>query len=127
MEHKNKIYSKRFVPLRSDSGFKAVFMEKSNKDHLISHYQFMETRTKELANPTISVNFAELERFDKSAEECRTELDCLLYWFIHCGDLDIIPDTIIRNEFVSKLIEATEIASMTPDQKLRFENDIMSR
>lgn len=27
---------------------------------------FMETLTGELANPTISVNFAELERFDKS-------------------------------------------------------------
>ncbi|MGM9736385.1 MAG: Rpn family recombination-promoting nuclease/putative transposase [Candidatus Cryptobacteroides sp.] len=95
-------------------------------DHLISHYQFMETRTKELASSTISVNFAELERFDKSADECQSELDCLLYWFIHCGDIDIIPETIARNEFVSKLIDATELASMTPDQKLRFENDIMN-
>lgn len=35
---------------------------------------FMETRMKELASPTISVNFAELKRFSKSAEECESEL-----------------------------------------------------
>lgn len=95
-------------------------------DRLVSHYIFMEMRTKELASTTISINFAELKRFTKCAEDCRSELDCPLYWFIHSGDIDTIPETIAKSDFVSRLADATKLASMTPDRKSKFESEIMN-
>ena len=50
-----------------------------NTNELISNYVFTEKRTGEIASPTISIIFVELERFTKRLDECTGELDQLLY------------------------------------------------
>ena len=52
-----------------------------NTNELISNYVFTEKRTGEIASPTISIIFVELERFTKRLDECTGELDQLLYLF----------------------------------------------
>ena len=97
------------------------------QDNLISHYEYRERRTKEsIAVPTIIVTFVEMPRFNKKAEECRSELDCLLYWFRHCGELDMIPEIISKSTFASRLANATEFAAMTDVQKTKYDSDMIN-
>ena len=97
------------------------------QDNLISHYEYRERRTKEsIAVPTIIVTFVEMPRFNKKAEECRSELDCLLYWFRHCGELDMIPEIISKSTFASRLANATEFAAMTDVQKNKYDSDMIN-
>jgi len=98
-----------------------------DSDNLIARYEFMETRTKELAVPTISINLAELGRFTKRLEECESERDYLFYWFLHGGTLESIPEEIERGSgYLRDLAKATELASMDKDQRLQFESEIMN-
>ena len=77
-----------------------------DKDCVVSHYEFMEIRTKEVAPMTISITFAELARFAKTLDECSSEQDYLFYWFINGGNADVIPDAIKNRAFVSQLAGA---------------------
>ena len=54
-------------------------------DHFISHWQFIEKRTGEVANQTISAIFVEMTLFTKEPEECETESDRLFYIFRNGG------------------------------------------
>ncbi len=56
---------------------------KWNENHLISHYKFMETETKEFAPSTIIINFVETARFTKALEACERPCDYSLYWFLN--------------------------------------------
>ena len=67
-----------------------------------------------------------MPRFNKKAEECRSELDCLLYWFRHCGELDMIPEIISKSTFASRLANATEFAAMTDVQKTKYDRDMIN-
>ena len=67
-----------------------------------------------------------MPRFNKKAEECRSELDCLLYWFRHCGELDMIPEIISKSTFASRLANATEFAAMTDMQKTKYDSDMIN-
>ena len=67
-----------------------------------------------------------MPRFNKKAEECRSELDCLLYWFRHCGELDMIPEIISKSTFASRLANATEFAAMTDVQKTKYDSDMIN-
>ena len=95
-------------------------------DHFISCYRDMEIRTQELAEPTIITTFVETARFTKTVEECMSELDCLIYWFKHSGELDMIPEIIKKSSYTSKLAHASELAAMSMNQKIQYDSDMMN-
>ncbi|MCM1502180.1 MAG: Rpn family recombination-promoting nuclease/putative transposase [Bacteroidales bacterium] len=95
-------------------------------DNVVSHYDFMERRTKEFAGTTISVTFAELARFTKSLEECSTDLDYLFWWFLHGQSFESVPAAISGRPFLHKVATACEYAAFTDEQKLKYENDMIN-
>ncbi len=97
-----------------------------DSDHIVSHYEFMESRTKEFANQTISITFAELERFTKTLEECRSEQDFLFYWFINSPSMEEVPEVISERPFMKDMVTACEYAAFSPEQKLKFEIDMIN-
>ncbi len=97
-----------------------------DSNHIVSHYEFMETRTKEFANQTISITFAELERFTKTLEECESDLDFLFYWFINSQLLEEVPEVIRDRPFMKDMVTACEYAAFSTEQKLKFEMDMLN-
>ena len=49
------------------------------KNKNISEYTFREKETHDLLDETIIIIFAEIARFDKKGDECRTDLDRMCY------------------------------------------------
>jgi predicted transposase/invertase (TIGR01784 family) len=96
-------------------------------DHFISYWQLEESRTREVADQTISVIFAEMALFTKTPEECKTELDRLFYIFKNSGGFSRIPEWISESGGVSRrLAEACEVAAFGKDKKLKYEIDRMN-
>ncbi len=95
-------------------------------DHVVSHYEFMETRTKEFAKQTISITFAELGRFTKSLAECGSDLDFLFYWFIHGQSMYDVPAAISGSSFMMQMVTACEYAAFSTEQKQKFETDMIN-
>ena len=96
-------------------------------DHFISYWEFEEKRTKEVADQTISVIFAEMALFTKTPEECRTELDRLFYIFKNSGGFSSIPEWISESGGVSRrLAEACEVAAFDKEKKIKYKIDKMN-
>ncbi|MGN0190301.1 MAG: Rpn family recombination-promoting nuclease/putative transposase [Candidatus Cryptobacteroides sp.] len=95
-------------------------------DHIISHYEMTERRSGELAPTVFSCNFAELKRFDKSAEDCQTYRDQLFFWFRHSGQLDRIPEFINPSPKLDRLVRACDKAAFTPEKKLEYERIMLN-
>ena len=94
-------------------------------NELISNYVFTEKRTGEIASPTISIIFVELERFTKRLDECTSELDQLLYLFRNISSLTGIPEEMRTEPFFEKLLNACRIAAFPENKKLNYELNMM--
>ena len=96
-------------------------------DRFISYWRFIEKRTGEVANQTISVIFVEMALFTKSAEECVTESDRLFYIFRNGGGFERIPEWIEESGGVSRrLAEACEVAAFSKEKKQIYEEEKMN-
>ena len=96
-------------------------------DRFISHWRFIEKRTGEVANQTISVIFVEMALFTKRAEECVTESDRLFYIFRNGGGFERVPEWIEESGGVSRrLAEACEVAAFSKEKKLKYEFEKMN-
>ncbi len=96
-------------------------------DRFISHWRFIENRTGEVADQTISVIFVEMALFTKSAGECVTESDRLFYIFRNGGGFERIPEWIEESGGVSRrLAEACEVAAFSKEKKLKYEIEKMN-
>ena len=96
-------------------------------DRFISHWRFIENRTGEVADQTISVIFVEMALFTKSAGECVTESDRLFYIFRNGGGFERVPEWIEESGGVSRrLAEACEVAAFSKEKKLKYEIEKMN-
>ena len=93
---------------------------------LYSHYTMKEIRTNEVAPSTINVIFASLAFFDKSAEECTTDLDRWCYMFRHLGELTDAPEG-FRDKVMRRLMSAARIANFNKKQKKLYIKVAMDR
>ena len=100
---------------------------KWNENHLISHYKFMETETKEFAPSTIIINFVETARFTKALEACESHCDYLLYWFLNGWKFDVngIPEVLKDIPEVKQLSAACEIAAFSPAKRTLYNRSVM--
>ena len=100
---------------------------KWNENHLISHYKFIETRTKEFAPSTIIINFVETARFTKTLEACESSCDYLLYWFLNGWKYDVngIPEVLKDIPEIKQLSAACEIAAFSPAKRTLYNRSVM--
>ena len=95
------------------------------RDRFVSEYTFREKITHEVVDETIFLNFVELNRFDKSLDDCVDLADKWFYSLKHMGSMEGLPEG-LRVEVFERLFEACEIAKFTPDEKLEYEHDMMT-
>ena len=92
-------------------------------DRYVSEYTFREKMTNELLDETIVIIFAELARFKKSASECTTPQDVMMYVLRNIG---FMPDQPLwlRGKEYDRLFEACEIAGFTENKLIEYERDM---
>lgn len=95
------------------------------RDRYVSEYTFREKESHEVVDETIFLNFVELDRFDKELEDCASMADKWCYSLKHIGTLDRLPEG-LRVKVFERLFEACEIARFTPEEKLKYEHDMMT-
>ena len=95
------------------------------KNRYMSEYTFREKESHEVADETIFLIFVELDRFDKKLEECVSMADKWYYSLKHMGTLDRLPEE-LRTKMFERLFEACEIAKFTPEEKLKYEHDMIT-
>ena len=95
------------------------------KNRYMSEYTFREKESHEVADETIFLIFVELDRFDKKLGECVSMADKWYYSLKHMGTLDRLPEE-LRTKMFERLFEACEIAKFTPEEKLKYEHDMMT-
>lgn len=78
-----------------------------------------------MVDETIFLNFVELDRFDKKLEECVSMANKWYYSLKHIGSLDRLPEE-LRVKVFERLFEACEIARFTPEEKLKYEHDMIT-
>ena len=94
-------------------------------DRFVSEYTFREKVSQEVVDETIFLNFVELHRFKKELHECVSLVDKWCYSLKHVGSLDRLPEE-LRVRAFERLFEACEIAKFTPEEKLRYEHDMIT-
>ena len=95
------------------------------EDVYFSEYTFREKRTHEVPDETISLIFAELDRFDKPLDSCESLQEKWCYSLKHVGKLNELPDG-LRVRTFERLFEACEIARFSPEKKLQYESDMIT-
>ena len=94
-------------------------------DRYVSEYTFREKESHEVVDETIFLTFVELDRFDKPLEECGSMADKWCYSLKHIGTMERLPEE-LRIKAFERLFEACEISRFTPEEKLKYEHDMMT-
>ena len=79
--------------------------------------------TGELLDETIIITFAELARFGKRCEDCRTDTDKMMYILKNMGNLRNRP-LWLQREIYTKIFEACEIARFNEEKLIKYEKDM---
>ena len=95
------------------------------RDRYVSEYTFREKESHEVVDETIFLIFAELDRFDKKLEDCVSMADKWFYSLKHVGRMERLPEE-LKVKVFERLFEACEIAKFTPEEKLKYEHDMMT-
>ena len=95
------------------------------RDRYVSEYTFREKESHEVVDETIFLIFAELDRFDKKLEECGSMADKWFYSLKHVGRMERLPEE-LKVKVFERLFEACEIARFTPEEKLKYEHDMIT-
>ena len=77
-----------------------------------------------MLDETIFIIFAELTRFQKTLEECESDLDKMCYIIKHGGGLTDQPSK-LRSQKYDRVFEACEIAAFSKEKRTQYENDMM--
>lgn len=93
------------------------------KGQYVSEYTFMEKRTHELQDDTIFIIFAELARFDRTLEECRNDLEKMLYVIKNGWRLKNQPKE-LQDEIFTRLFKACNIPRFSKKKRIQYEKDM---
>ena len=85
-------------------------------------------RTGKVVPPTIFINFAKLAYFTKTLEECTSDRDYLVYWFLNGWkyDKNTIPEELDAKSITKHLCQACEIAAFTSEKRTLYNKAIMN-
>ena len=76
-----------------------------------------------MLDETIIITFAELARFGKRCEDCRTDTDKMMYILKNMGNLRNRPLWLQRKVY-TKIFEACEIARFNEEKLIKYEKDM---
>ena len=93
------------------------------RDRYISEYTFREKETHELLDETIFIIFAELTRFNKSEDECISELDRMLYVLKNSEKLKK-PTGWLKNPVYARILRAFEIMAFSKTKRIQYNKDM---
>ena len=93
------------------------------RDRYISEYTFREKQSHDLLAETIVIIFAELARFTKTAEECLTETDQMLYVLRNIGRLMEQPAW-LQKEVFDRILKGCEIAGFNEEKRKIYEQEM---
>ncbi len=89
-------------------------------DQYISRFSFREDSKLFCPLPEFSLNFVELNRFDKQIHECTAYMDKWCFALKNLGRVEKLPSE-LQSEIFEKLFDACEIERFTPQQKQEYE------
>ena len=93
------------------------------KDRYISEYTFREKECHDLLDETIVIIFAELTRFHKGEDECKTEQDRLIYLLKNSGKMTVPPKWITEKSCRS-ILDAMTIGDFSKEKREQYDKDM---
>ncbi len=93
------------------------------RDRYISEYTFREKESHDLLAETIVIIFAEMAKFSKTAEECLTETDQMLYVLKNIGRLMEQPAW-LQKEVFDLIFSGCEIAGFSEEKRKIYEQEM---
>ncbi len=93
------------------------------KDRYVSEYTFREKSSYDLLDETIVIIFAELEKFNKSEDECETRQDRMLYLLKNSSRL-LAPPSWSEHEKYSSILDACYIDYFDEDKRKKYDADM---
>ena len=97
-----------------------------DSDHIISRYLMTEERTKEFGKKQIMIIFAELKRFGKKLEECRSEQDYLFHWIKRGWSYREGPGEMRGDPVIQELVQACEVSAFPPEKRREYDHMLMN-
>lgn len=91
----------------------------------ISTYRYTDVETKNELGDGTNLVFIDLYSFTKELEECESMEEIWLYSIKNMFAMDRCPDKVIGTE-IEDLFVRSELAMMTVEQRLKYEEDIMT-
>lgn len=92
----------------------------------ISTYRYMDVETKEELRDGTNLVFIDLYGFDKRIEECDSLEELWIYSIKNMLSLYKCPEKIVGTE-IENLYKHAELANMTVEQRLKYEEDFMTQ
>ena len=92
-------------------------------DRYVSEYTFREKSCGDLLGETIVIIFAELVKFHKKREECKSDLDKMLYLLRNMGHLKEQPED-LQQEVYTRIFDACEIAAFSDEKRAIYDKDM---
>ena len=98
------------------------------KEKYVSEYTFREKDTHDLLDETIIIIFAEIARFDKRGDECRTDIDRMCYLLknsakLYTENLRNQPEW-LKQEVFMEILKACEIAGFSKKKRIQYDKDM---
>lgn len=93
------------------------------QDRYVSEYTFREKESHDLLDETIVIIFAELARFDKTAEECRTEQERMLFLLKNIGSMNMQPQS-FEDQTYGRIFEACRLAGFSEEKRIKYDSDM---
>ena len=104
------------TPLRHDS-------PDEWRDRFVSEWTFMEKTSHELQDETIIIIFAELARFDRTLEQCKDDLERMLYVLKNTGRMKKVPESLKRKVF-ARILEACDRDNFSEEKRIQYDQDM---
>ena len=104
------------TPLRHDS-------PDEWRDRFVSEWTFMEKTSHELQDETIIIIFAELARFDRTLEQCKDDLERMLYVLKNTGRMKKVPESLKRKVF-ERIFEACDRDNFSEEKRIQYDQDM---
>ena len=93
------------------------------RDRYVSEYTFREKSCHDLLDETIFIIFAELTRFHKSEDECKTLQDMLLYLLKNSGQMKN-PPRWADEKHCKEILNAMEINDFSDNKRKQYNKDM---
>lgn len=93
------------------------------QNRFVSEYTFREKQSHDLLDETIVIIFAELARFQKTAEECQTEQERMLFLLKNIGSMKIQPEC-FESQTYGRIFEACRLAGFSEEKRIKYDSDM---